>query len=51
MLEYEEIKVYREQSGGKNLILVENNSNTIKFYDVSMEDVAVFIKKLLAEED
>lgn len=51
MLRYEEIKVYKEQSYGKNLILVENNSNTFKFYDVSMEDVAVFLKKLLSEED
>lgn len=50
MLQYEEIKVYKEEFRGRNLILVENNSNTFKFYDVPMEEVAVFIKKLLSED-
>lgn len=50
MLQYEEIRVYKEESRGRNLILVENNSNTFKFYDVPVEDVAIFIKKLLSED-
>ena len=49
MLQYEEIKVYKEESHGRNLILVENSSNTFKFYDVPMEEVAAFLKIILTE--
>lgn len=50
MLEYEEIKFYNEESGGKNLILVENGSNTFKFYDFSSKDIGIIIKMLLSDD-
>lgn len=45
MMHYQEINVYNE----KDKTTVEFQDNTIKFYGISMEDAAKFIKVLLEE--
>lgn len=46
MIEYQSITVYKE----KDRIVVENNTNTFKFFGCSMREISEFIKILLAEE-
>lgn len=44
MLEYEDIKVYKEN----DRYVVENGTNKITFYGVSAEEAAAFIRALFA---
>ncbi len=45
-IEYQSITVYKET----DRIVVENNSNTFKFFGATMEEAAQFLKILLAEQ-
>lgn len=44
-VEYKSVTVYRE----KDRVVVETDTNTLKFFGCSMEEIAVFVRKLIEE--
>lgn len=44
-VEYQSVTVYQE----KDKIIVETDTNTLKFVGCSMEEIAAFVRKLIEE--
>ena len=47
-MQYQGLKIMKDTA--KNLIVVESDNNTFRFYDCTMEEVAKFVREALKDE-